>query len=656
MALIGGEPEASTHDYFRVDLQSRLPAVEVHRRRQIKERLDEQYQHWKDYEQQRWSAISQPDTVAFLGLNWSTILPALQSYIGHQSTSFALLAELHLCTIPPADVSSCEGRPDTRWLHEQYRRYAIRIHDYGSQLMQYHIPLIDATVAVGKHPILFEAAAPNTVSMMLPLTSGRFRLAMFPQTRYSFIEDEIFQAIYPLPEEQVSIMSHKLLSYFQGSRGHYNTSAVPFTELFHQQSYDGEEFEYFAALYPVMNFEFSADYEARKRSERLAASMQEQDRTKYPKISQWKYSRRFDFADENHHRVASVPDQDRSEGIHSARGLFEYSCGELDTLRLDLRQASLGDENNPAAGSQSVLVVDPLWLLVFPRSRTICAFRNESTGSRNEAPFEDTVEPIRHTSDWPLVLLRIVNEADESMGSYEPIYRTRLAKLQFRIHEYNPRDYALVKSLSEFVTELTILLDPLQAQIKIIKQWYQWYMNDKPARSPSTPRSPSTTSLFEDAIKTRENHYNSLKRLQERARESQALLFQLSNIETARHQSQLARKMAQETTLQVALARKAERQNKAILIFTIITVVFLPLSFFTSYFGMNTSDVREMDGGQGLFWAVAGPLSFAVIALAMIFAFRDELEHLFRGSTPRQTERQASLTDSELGIEEIKRD
>lgn len=47
-------------------------------------------------------------------------------------------------------------------------------------------------------------------------------------------------------------------------------------------------------------------------------------------------------------------------------------------------------------------------------------------------------------------------------------------------------------------------------------------------------------------------------------------------------------RMAEETTLQVALARKAERQNKAILIFTIVTVVFLPLSFFTSYFGKLT--------------------------------------------------------------------
>ena len=43
--------------------------------------------------------------------------------------------------------------------------------------------------------------------------------------------------------------------------------------------------------------------------------------------------------------------------------------------------------------------------------------------------------------------------------------------------------------------------------------------------------------------------------------------------------------MARETYLQSKLAKHAQRQNKSILTFTIITVIFLPLSFFTSYFG-----------------------------------------------------------------------
>ena len=91
------------------------------------------------------------------------------------------------------------------------------------------------------------------------------------------------------------------------------------------------------------------------------------------------------------------------------------------------------------------------------------------------------------------------------MGSYEPTYRARLAKLQFRIHAHDQRD--LVKSLSEFVAELTILLDPLQAQVDIIRQRWHWFPNYKPQFQCTT----STIGLFEDAIRKRRDHFNSLK-------------------------------------------------------------------------------------------------------------------------------------------------
>ena len=64
-------------------------------------------------------------------------------------------------------------------------------------------------------------------------------------------------------------------------------------------------------------------------------------------------------------------------------------------------------------------------------------------------------------------------------------------------------------------------------------------------------------------------------------------LFQLSSTETSRLQAELARSMARETEVQTNLAKRAQRQNQSILIFTIITVIFLPLSFFTSYFGRH---------------------------------------------------------------------
>jgi len=170
------------------------------------------------------------------------------------------------------------------------------------------------------------------------------------------------------------------------------------------------------------------------------------------------------------------------------------------------------------------------------------------------------------------------------------------------------------------VAELTIVLDPLGAQVNALRHWQQ-------ACWPAT--SLSTESLFEEAIKTREVHLDSLKRLQKRATELQALLFQLSNTEAAHLQSRVAVEMAKETKLQVDLAVRNEMRNTSILIFTIITVIFLPLSFFTSYFGMNTIDIRGMNRGQGFFWSISAPISVAVISIAFLIAFRQSREEKF---------------------------
>ena len=50
-----------------------------------------------------------------------------------------------------------------------------------------------------------------------------------------------------------------------------------------------------------------------------------------------------------------------------------------------------------------------------------------------------------------------------------------------------------------------------------------------------------------------------------------------------------------------------EDHGKAILVFTVVTIVFLPLSFVTSYLGMNTTDIRNMGSTQTLFWEIAVP-------------------------------------------------
>jgi len=94
-----------------------------------------------------------------------------------------------------------------------------------------------------------------------------------------------------------------------------------------------------------------------------------------------------------------------------------------------------------------------------------------------------------------------------------------------------------------------------------------------------------------------------------------------------------------------------EGQSKAILVFTIVTIVFLPLSFVATLFGMNTSDLRDMNHTQTLFWQVALPLTAAIGGISLLVAYkgtliRDKVETMTKKakekrSTPRRSKRAA---------------
>jgi hypothetical protein len=184
---------------------------------------------------------------------------------------------------------------------------------------------------------------------------------------------QMFQGLYPLPEEQVKRMAHSL-QCFQRNNGYYNVLPSPFANSFTPNSFDGQgllDFRYLATMYPVIDFEFVADYEKRKRLERFITSMQHQNPKNFPTISQWRYSRTFDFIEESQLRAESSQGDIRPERIQSARALFEYACGDYNTLELDLRQnLVLEGIESKAPNGKSLLVVDPFWLLVFPKSST----------------------------------------------------------------------------------------------------------------------------------------------------------------------------------------------------------------------------------------------------------------------------------------------
>jgi Mg2+ and Co2+ transporter CorA len=63
-----------------------------------------------------------------------------------------------------------------------------------------------------------------------------------------------------------------------------------------------------------------------------------------------------------------------------------------------------------------------------------------------------------------------------------------------------------------------------------------------------------------------------------------------------------------------------EDNGKAIIIFTVVTIFFLPPTFVTGFFGMNLGGINPTSS-KDLFWIIALPLTFGVVLLCLFAAF-----------------------------------
>jgi hypothetical protein len=74
-------------------------------------------------------------------------------------------------------------------------------------------------------------------------------------------------------------------------------------------------------------------------------------------------------------------------------------------------------------------------------------------------------------------------------------------------------------------------------------------------------------------------------------------------------------------TLRYNIEVADESDSKAIRVFTLVTIIFLPLSFISSVFGMNTVDIRDMGSSQTLFWSIAIPVTTLIGGVSLLIAY-----------------------------------
>lgn len=196
-------------------------------------------------------------------------------------------------------------------------------------------------------------------------------------------------------------------------------------------------------------------------------------------------------------------------------------------------------------------------------------------------------------------------------------YASYLGHLQYRLHR-SPST-KLVMDLLQVQEELNIIISIMEQQMDLVAhvqgdtvtaqnrkysqagaQTYQTRpLSAVPAPDIATYRQMSFSRLSDPAAQLLENLQREYADLVDLRENSNALInrtIQLVNI-------------------------RLEDHGKAILVFTIVTMIFLPLSFISSFFGMNFSDIRDMEQTQRMFWIVAGSLTVGVVALSLFMAF-----------------------------------
>ncbi|GIJ98776.1 hypothetical protein Aspvir_000897 [Aspergillus viridinutans] len=173
----------------------------------------------------------------------------------------------------------------------------------------------------------------------------------------------------------------------------------------------------------------------------------------------------------------------------------------------------------------------------------------------------------------------------------------------------NREDLSALLELRDIMDELGTIMKLLEQQTTTVKTMARYF------------EGRGYGNVFVEASLARLDEYrNQVQEMRENtilAQKAVENLLDLKQKQANVDESRLARWEAEVT----------QTQSRSVMVFTIFTVIFLPLSFFTSLFGIN---VREWSGTETnpdfrQMFLIAGPSSVAIILIALLLAFNERL-------------------------------
>ena len=358
---------------------------------------------------------------------------------------------------------------------------------------------------------------------------------------------------------------------------------------------------------------------------------------------------------------------DRKEGYtssrsscHPMRSLLAYYFRLEDTREREITQVF--SRNKPWQGDReidlrirqwyghypSALNVDELWLLAIDAEHVVTFSSNQTWKARwpplqltsriSDVAFRDVRNMFHRThhndSEEYTAMTHVITALSGAMGMMHrsfwqdlPLCLTdrfagHLGHLQYGLHR-SPTT-KLVMDLLACQEELNIVIQITQKQLDLIQQVQELTGTSTPQgqqASPSSPRRsiPEPGLPGDPPATSRSTHNTTYHPLSASpiAKLQDNLQRELSDLQDLRDN---ANTLVSRTIQLVNL--RMESSSKAMLVFTVVTIIFLPLNFVTSFFGMNVSDIRDMQATQSLFWLVAMCVTAGVFVSSIFLAFQ----------------------------------
>ncbi|ORX94206.1 hypothetical protein BCR34DRAFT_608335 [Clohesyomyces aquaticus] len=233
--------------------------------------------------------------------------------------------------------------------------------------------------------------------------------------------------------------------------------------------------------------------------------------------------------------------------------------------------------------------------------------RNAFLNSSNKQDYTSTTHVIAtlsgalgmlHRSFWTDITLCLSDR-----------YASYLGHLQYRLHR-SPST-KLVMDLLQAQEELNIIIQIMDQQMELVTNLQDILKHGSPSR---TQHLQAGSTAYADRATYRQLSFSRLSdptaQLLENLRREYVDLCDLRE-----NSNSLINRTIQLVNIRL------EDHGKAILVFTIVTIIFLPLSFVSSFFGMNFADIRNIESTQRVFWIISGSLTVATVGFAIFLAF-----------------------------------